>query len=472
MSATYAGRVVAITSLGALAAAVLVRMAGPVGLVVPLALLALAIPLSNPRIALGLLVGCTILFESSTPNVLHFTTDQIHDPIPGHYGLLELLMGLAVCSVVIDATRRRSVPLRPTPFGPAIGLLVVALIAGAAVGHFADQGFNAITEQLRPILPLIIVPWLTVNAIRDAKDLRRAIGLLAILTAVKAALGLIGVVTHVGVPADGITITYYEPTANWLAMTFILTMLAAVAGRLSSERIARWAVLLVTLSLVLSLRRSFWIGTAAAVPFVLVVSTSRLARRLLLPAVAVLGVALWITLSTGFVVDNQSPVVQRVTSLTPSQITTNPQDRYRLDERKNVLAAIRTSPLVGVGAAVPWLQRYPVSVESNIGGAEYVHFAVLYYWLHFGILGLIAYVGYLLTAIVVGILIFRRHQDPWVRAAGAGAAGGLVGLVVVETTATFLCSDLRFTMLIGFVVGLLSVAMNLNPPRSGGHLSG
>jgi O-Antigen ligase len=459
MSAVYVGRVVAITALGALAAAVLVRMGGPVELVVPVALLALVIPLSNPRIALGLLVSCAILFEASTPNVLHFTTDQIVDPVPGHYGVLELLMALAVCSVMLDATRRRSLPLRPAPFGPALGLLVVALLAGSVVGHFAGQGFNAITEQVRIVLPLIIVPWLTVNAIRDAADLRRAIGLLGILTAIKAALGLIGVLTHSGAASGATTITYLEPTANWLAMTFILTMLASVSGRLPSDRIARWAVPLVTLSLVLSLRRSFWIGTVAAAPFVLVVTTSRLARRLLLPAALVLAVAVWITVQSGLVIDSQGSVGQRIQSLSPSHVTTNPEDRYRLDERKNVLAAIRTSPLVGLGAAVPWVQRYPVSVETNLGGGEYVHFALLWYWLHFGIAGLIAYVGYLLTAIVVGVKIFRRHDDARIRAAGAGAAGGLVGLAVAETTATFVGTDLRLTVLIGCVAGLLSAAL-------------
>jgi hypothetical protein len=475
MSTTHAGRTVAIVAFGALVAAVLVRLAGPIGLAVPLALMALIIPLCNPRIALGLLVGSAILFESSTPNILHFTTDQIQDPVPGHYGPVELLMILAVASVVLDAARRRTWPLRPAPFGPVLVLLVVALLAGSVVGHFSGQGFNAITEEIRIVFPLIIVPWLTVNAIRNTTDLRRAIGLLGILTAIKAALGLLGVLAHVGAPADGTTITYLEPTANWLAMTFVFVVLASVTARLPGDRIARWAFPLVALSLALSLRRSFWIGTAAALPFLLVVTTSRLGRRLLLPAAAVLAVALWVTISSGIVIDSQSPIGQRVGSLTPTHLTTNPEDRYRLDERKNVLAAISSSPLVGLGAAVPWTQRYPVSVESNIGGAEYVHFAALWFWLHFGIAGVLAYIGYFLTTILVGIQVFRRHHDPRIRAAAAGAAAGMVGLAVAETTASFVGTDLRLTVVIGCVAGLLSSALRTSgsppplPPQDPGE---
>ena len=72
--------------------------------------------------------------------------------------LLELLMFLAICSVVIDAIRGPRVPLRPAPFGPAIAMLVFALLIGSIVGHYAGAGFNAITEEIRPVLPLIIVP--------------------------------------------------------------------------------------------------------------------------------------------------------------------------------------------------------------------------------------------------------------------------------------------------------------------------
>ena len=457
-TATRAARTVAVAGLGALAAAILVMKVGVAGLAVPLGLLVLLVPLSNPRLAVGLLVGCAILVESSTANVLHITTDQFHDPIPGHYGPLELLMALAIGAVVIDAARRRRVPLRPAPFGPAIAVLALALLVGSVVGHYAGQGFNPITEQLRPVLPLIVVPWLTVNVIRDMADLRRAIGLIAILTAAKAALGLIGLVTHVGAAANGSTITYYEATANWLALTFLMVVLASTVSRLPVERIARWAVPLVLLSLALSLRRSFWIGTVAAAPLVLVIAAAPIGRRFLLPATAVLAAALWITISSGVVTDTTTPIGQRIQSLSPSRLVANPEDRYRLDERKNVLAKISASPFVGVGLAVPWQEQFPLSVE-NPGGRLYVHMAVLWFWLKLGVLGLIAYLGYMLTAIVVGVQVFRRHRDTRIRVAAAGAAAGLAGLMVVETTATFLGTDLRMTVVVGCIVGLLSVAL-------------
>ena len=128
------------------------------------------------------------------------------------------------------------------------------------MGHYAGQGFNPITEQLRGVLPLIVVPWVAVNAIRDTQDLRRMIAVIAVLTVVKAGLGLIGALTHVGVAAGATTITYYEPAVNWLAMGFIMMMLASAIQRVPTRRVAQLATLIVGLFLVFSLRRSFWIG--------------------------------------------------------------------------------------------------------------------------------------------------------------------------------------------------------------------
>ena len=106
------------------------------------------------------------------------------------------------------------------------------------------------------------------------------------------------------------------------------------------------------------------------------------------------------------------------------------------------------APLVGLGLAIPWQERYPLSVE-NPGARQYVHMAILWYWLKFGVAGVLAYLAYMLTMIVVGIQVFRSHPDPLVRIAAAGAAAGIVGLMVVETTATFIGSDPRTTSLVG-----------------------
>ena len=116
-------------------------------------------------------------------------------------------------------------------------------------------------DQARVILPVIVVPLLVVNVVRSEWDLRRAIGLIVVLTTIKAGIGVLAVAAHTGPQALAGTshLTYYEPTSNFLSMTVLLGLVAAAfAGAGLGWR--NVAGVLVGLSLLLSFRRSFWIG--------------------------------------------------------------------------------------------------------------------------------------------------------------------------------------------------------------------
>src|SRR5271168_4340553 len=104
--------------------------------------------------------------------------------------------------------------------------------------------------------------------------------------------------------------------------------------------------------LVLSYRRSFWIGAVLGLLLVLMLGTSPVGRRLLVPAGLGVVVAIWLLGSINF--QNQSPIVKRVASLAPSKLEANAEDRYRLDERADVLAELRAHPIAGLGMTIPW----------------------------------------------------------------------------------------------------------------------
>jgi hypothetical protein len=423
----------------------------PVGLVVTLLIVL------RPRLAVALPVVYAVLFEAQAGNALVFVTDDIHDPLPGHASIQELLILLAIAAVLLDALRHNRMPVGPAPFGPALALIVVGEIVGSVVGRDMGSSLNHITEELRGISLLLVLPWLVVNVTRDTGVLRRAICLVAALTVFKAGAGLVGVALGQGYTLDGGVISYYEATTNWLCMTYLMGMIAAFVAGIDTPRWARWGTLLVAASLLLSFRRSFWLATLATLPLVLVVFSGRGSRRMLIPALAVIAGLVWAMLAVGVVTEFQGPIAQRVNSLSPSRLVANAEDRYRIDERHNVLAAIGDHPLTGLGLAVPWKERYPLGVEHP-GGQEYSHVAALWWWMKLGVIGLIAYLVLFGSAIVVGFTVFRRHPDPSARVAGAALAAGFLGLAVAETTATFTGVDPRATVVFGAAIGLLAAA--------------
>jgi O-antigen ligase len=152
-----------------------------------------------------------------------------------------------------------------------------------------------------------------------------------------------------------------------------------------------------------------------------------------------------------------SPIVRRFTSLAPAKLEANAQDRYRLDERANVLGNIGEHPITGLGVTVPWAATFrPLSVEHP-EGRQYVHFAALWFWLKLGILGLFAYITILIGALVLAWQAWRRSREPVLRAFGLASLCGITGLAAMDTTASFTGVDPRFTVLFAAQLGLLAL---------------
>jgi O-Antigen ligase len=421
---------------------------------------------SHPRLAVALPVVFAVVVEQATPNALILQSSELHDPLPGHYTPLELMLVLAIVAVLLDAVAKRRLPIGPRPFGPALALAALACVVGVIVGHAGGGSLKTISEELRLIAPLIVVPWLVVNVVPDTATLRRAIGVLGALIAVKAALGLVGFASGQGEQLGGTfgsgVITYYEATVNWLSMTYLLAMLGAALAGIKTPRWARLATPLVFLSLLLSYRRSFWLATLAAAPIVLVVCARRTTRYLMIPALATIALVLWLTIAAGVVTEVQGPIAARVQSLSPSKLSVNAEDRYRIDERRNVLAVVDEHPFAGLGLAVPWTQRYPLGIQ-HAGGQLYVHMAVLWWWSKLGLLGLAAYLVFIGTAIWQGLRIWFSRRDPLVRLGSMAAGTGVVGLAVAETTASFTGVDPRLTPVLGALAGLLAAGGATRP---------
>jgi O-Antigen ligase len=451
-------RVAAIASFAtALVAGLAVHKAGLVGLFAPLAVVGALILLRRPVTAVVVVIGLTAICEGPSFGFLHFTSNLYVEIYKG-MTLVDLLMLLAVVVVALDAIRHRRPMQIPHPLMPGVVLLFLGLIAGAVTGHAAGLGLGLRQLVLLEIVPVSLL--LLLVALANLKVTRRQLtvmlgGAMA-LAIFKAGFGLIEVAGHFGDPIEGTTtLTYYEPAANWLIMIALLTVIAAVVARVKPPL---WMLLggpLLAASIVLSYRRSFWIATVLGLLLVLLFGTSPTGRRLLVPASLVIALAVLVLGSLHF--QAQLPVVKRVESLAPTKLTANAQDRYRLDERANVLGAIREHPITGLGLGVPWQATVRALSVEHEEGRQYVHFAALWFWLKLGILGLAAYIAIMAGSLVLAWRVWRRSAEPLVRAFGLASLCGVAGLAVIETTASFTGIDARFTVLFSAQIGLLAL---------------
>lgn len=435
-----------------------VNKLGTAGLFVPLAMIGAVVLIRRPVLTATLVVALTILCEGPDFGLLNFTS-HLYVQAYRDISLLDLLVGLVVISAFLDVLRHRRAVRLPRALALPLAFLALAMVAGAVTGHAAGVSLRFSIFSEHALAYLLLLPIAVVNLDIDESQIRRLLGGAMALAIVKALLGLVEVSEHLGKQIEGSsTLTYYEPTANWVIMIALLTVIVAVIVRAKPPL---WMLLgspLLIACLLLSYRRSFWIASVLGILLVLLLATSPAGRRMLVPATLAVVAAIWLLGSIHF--QSNLPVVKRITSLSASKLEANAEDRYRLDERANVLSEIRQHPITGLGMGVPWqATAAPLSVEHDEGedGRQYVHFAALWFWLKLGLLGLCAYVGLIAGSLVVAWQAWRRGREPLLRAFALASVCGIAGLVTMDTTASFTGVEARFTLVLGVQIGLLAL---------------
>jgi O-antigen ligase len=437
---------------------------GLAGLLAPLALVGAALLLRWPVATLVFVVGLVVLCEGPSFGLLTFQS-HLYDKIYGDLSITDVIVALAVVSVGLHLVRNRRPLLIPSPLKFPATLLVLAMLVGFITGHEAGGSVRFVLASEDVLAFLLVLPIVVANLPLERWQVRKLLYGAVALAILKAFLGLVEIAGGYGQEIErGALLTYKEPTANWLVMIAILAIAATLLRRLRPPWWMLAGAPLLLASLLLSYRRSFWIAFVLALMLVLALGLSPVGRRLLLPAVVAFGAAIWLLGSIHF--QSQLPVVKRAISLQPARVEANVEDRYRIDERVNVLAEIRSHPITGLGMTIPWdATARPLPVEHK-GGREYVHFAALWFWLKLGLLGFLAYVGMVLASLRLAWQAWRRSPEPALSAFGLASLCGVVGLIVIETTATFTGVDARFTILLASQVGLLALLARTAPTES------
>jgi O-Antigen ligase len=416
---------------------------------VPLVLLMLL----EPRVTLLALVGSMVAVEPDDTIVPFGETFE--EPVLAVFTIPDLLLGLLVAGTALELFRRRSAERLPAPFTLPLLFLLGALAVGVTQAWYAGIGAGDLLGAAIPFAYLVLLPLVTVNLLIGSRHLRGFLALAGVLGVYKGITGVATSLSGAGEAIEGGTISFREPVAN---LTLLLFLLGSLAAWMRKVRLPAWAwaaVPVAALALALSYRRSFWIGALLALVLVGLVASRRRGRAVLAIAGIVLAVAVASALTVGRSDDTYGGVARRAELLQPGQLTASRGDRYRLDEQRNVRAELDRDPITGIGLAVPWQVRYPV---SELHDRRYVHGAALWFWLRLGLLGLFAYLWLVAAAAWAAVGVWRLHPDALVRVGGVAALGAIVALFVVELTGTFTGVEPRTTAALGVMFGWLAAA--------------
>lgn len=419
--------------------------------------------LAFPRIALAALVVAITVVEGDEKGFLAgLQRTGIYQSLPGlPLAPFDLLMAGIVAAVALRAVRRRRLVL-PDPLTFPLILLGSAVIVGGVHGFFDPAGSLALLiDQGRRLAYLVLLPFVVVNLLETRRDVHLALGVGIALVVYKAATGMLGWLLGAGRTVEGTVLTYYQPLPNLLLLIFILIVGAALLSRAAPPRLTLWLTPLAIAVLILSFRRNWWIGLVLGTIVVMLAASGRRGRALVIPAGAAMVVALYIGFGALAKSESNNPIVQRAQSLDPSALQAQSDDRYRLDEQRNVAAEIRAEPVLGLGLGVPWTVRYPLS-ENLPGAQDYVHMALVWYWLKLGMLGLLGYLAVTFTVVSSGFRLWRTGSHAWYRAVGLGFAAAVLGLMLAETSSSFTGVEARSTILFATGAGIVCVLLRIS----------
>lgn len=430
----------------------------------PLLLLLCLVLLRWPEACLGLLLLGTAMAESEPVGVIP-SGNAFYEVIVASLTGPDLLILFGLAGVLLRFVAQDLRPRLPEPLTLPLLVLGLATVAGVATAYSTGSvPIGELFHRSVEIGYLILIPLLTVNVLRDARALKIfAVGLAA-LACLKGLSGLYASLGGFGGSVEAEVASFLNPFPNLLMLAFALGVIAALVRRVEIPGWMYAGLPITLLALVLSYRRSFWIAAILTIVLVVIIASRRRGRAVVaIAAVALaLGLAATTTITDSDDSASPSPIAERAQTLTPSGIGTNRGDRYRIDERRNVVENIKEHPVTGAGLGVEWEVHQPLAEAHD---RRYVHFAFLWYWLALGILGAIAYLLLLGSSLWTGRQVWRFHPDPLVQVCAIAAFGAFLALGVVELTATFTGVEGRSTILLGALLGWLAAAWQDLPAR-------
>lgn len=462
LAAPGLGVAIAVSAAGLVAGLVLavgLKVVGPPGAIAPALAVAGLILLRYPGAAMALLLIGTALFESDNPGLLP-TFNTFYIVIKASLTPIDMLLFIGLGGLLVRFAREGTRPDLPGPLTAPLALLGMATIAGVITGYtaHAEVSNGDLYHRAMNDAYLIFVPLLIVNTVRSTSALRTFVVIAAAIGAFKGLSGSYASLAGVGSELTEETVSYLDPVPNLLMLVFILGVAAALVRRV---RLPAWVLAgapLAFLALLLSYRRSFWIAAAFALVVVVIIASRRRGRAVIVLGGVTLAIAFAASLTVGASSESSTspgPLAKRAELISPSGMEGNRGDRYRNDERQNVIGNIEEHPLTGIGLGVPWKVKEPLAESHD---RRYVHFALLWFWLAFGPLGVLAYIAMMAAGLWTAVMIWRRHPDSIVQVGAIACFGAIIAVVIVELTAAFTSIEPRFSLILAAGFGWLAAA--------------
>ena len=391
------------------------------------ALIALQMPL---LLFGGLAILLGIFSESTQDNLIPWSIAVWQGRLAG-ISASEVILGLLLMSAVASwAGGSSAEQVRHWPGLPAtVAVLLAATALGSAIAfHQVRAGVHVAEPSLYLVAALIVGYWLGTTF-----GARSCLAWLVVSSVLALPQGLYnGIVAH--------QLSYDDSSVIFL-LGFCAILVAFRVIDLAGWRVPY--LLVSGLVIFLSLRRGAWIAILVAL-----VITGIWSRRSGFRMALAAGAVVLLSLELAHPGLAFSHVEQAASYVTGNARSREYSTHYRTYETENAWLNVKHHWLTGIGPATDWTLYNSFDLQFHPSAYSYLHNSYLWVWLRFGLLGLVAYVGFLGTS---AFSLLRRRSVP-LEATIIG--GAVVGLAFAVATASFVTTTVRWPTTIGLMVGI------------------
>lgn len=425
----------------------------------------------RPALGIASVLGITLLVEQYNFGVNVFRPITALVPlfdnasrITGVRGFeaspLEILL-FAVAVVVLTRAVTRHAQVRKNPLTVPVLAFLIALSASLVLGLARGGAFTIALWEVRGLVYFCLLVFVVPQTVATRRDVRMIMWVAIVVIGVKAAQGVwnYAIVLKGDVGLVG-SVTGHED-ALFIAWMFVLLVGLLVYRAARRQRLALLATApLMAFAFVATERRAAYAALALGLVVLAALVASDVSKRRLLVKVGVPALVIFVLMagvgwSSSGALGAPARVIKSIVA--PQSVEDVESNYYRQVENENLMDAIKTQPVFGLGFGRPFQrpgQRGIVDVGFSL--ENYIaHNEIMWIWAKMGTLGFALFWVMMGGFIAFGGVVFRTVRQPYSKVLAALVTCAVAMQIVVSSV------DLQLTyarnmVFLGVLVGILA----------------
>lgn len=406
-------------------------------------------------------LSAQIYFDDIGSYVYFFQDIQTWTHIRGPaFSLAELFMVVIFVIWMLKGIATRSLRFDRGTLMRPLCLYMFMVLVGEIHGLASGGDMTLSLWEVRSQIYMWVAYILGCNLIRTRADVNIIMGILMVGTGIKAVQGTIRYFVELRGNLHSVESILPHEQSFFFNLFIIMTMILFLFG--GSRRLKQVALLLLPFVMIAALANQRRAAVLALVigTLCLLIGTALTyprRRKLIVIIAFILAMVLPIYYQA---YKNSEGLIGEPAHAISSAFTPDPRDassnEYRVNEDKDLMATMQTSPIYGIGYGKEFFTPYPlVDISSSYIWYKLMpHDSVLWVWMRLGTIGYLLFWFLIGTSVIQAAWLARQLRDPYLK----GLALFCVTTIVQEVIFSYL--DLQWTtyrnlITIGIVFALI-----------------